>query len=224
MNNKGFAKNLVSFVIVLIAAGVLAYLIAVKRPQTTVPADTETPFTLVEKRTYGPNASLYKGMVMVEGEYSVDYSDNIVGGGTLYFAVDEQYRSKLPKKYGEYSQSFIFDNELSAKQMLGIYDGDKSVCSLSGRAKIVIEDYTAELLESSGIFDHTMLTKVLDKSIPTAAKCEETKSVGQNSEIKEGRACGGGVMAGGGACRVGYTCRFSVNHSPGADDGVCEKN
>ncbi|TSC75263.1 MAG: hypothetical protein G01um101433_915 [Parcubacteria group bacterium Gr01-1014_33] len=39
-----------------------------------------------------------------------------------------------------------------------------------------------------------------------------------------GRVCGGGVMAKGGACPTGYTCKFPADHSLGADDGICVKN
>lgn len=124
--------------------------------------DQEKPFVFSGKRPTGSNAELYKGYVIVEGEYSQSYSE-VLNGGKLLFKVDEQYKAKIPTKYGEYSSYFIFDNEVVAKQMLQIDESvfnDASVCKLSGRAKIAIKDYTVELMESS-VFDHTSLAQVI---------------------------------------------------------------
>ena len=178
MSQKGFA-NIVLIVLVVVLAGVAGYFVLAKKlevaKESRLSPEAEKPFVLVGRRQTAPNADLYKGYVVVEGRYSVNYSDNIpiLGDGALDFTVDEQYRSKLPKRYGEYPQGFIFDNESSAKQMLNISDGDESICSLSGKAKIAIEDYTTELLESE-VFDHTKLASVLSHTSPTIQKCKES--------------------------------------------------
>ncbi len=97
-----------------------------KESQTS--AEVEKPFVLTGKRETGSNANLYTGHVIVEGQYGVDYDpDHFGGDGTLFFSVDEQYRTKLPQKYNDYPVSFIFSNEVVAKQMLAIQDGDKDL-------------------------------------------------------------------------------------------------
>jgi len=144
---------------------------------TSIPTATqrlEVPFTFVGKRPTGPNADLYKGSVVVEGEYQEWYPETM-GGGILFFKVDEQYRAKLPIKYGEHGQVFIFDNDPAAKQMLKVNESvfnNKSICKLSGRAKIEIEDYTTELLEGD-VWDHTKLVQVISSTSQTTKTCSE---------------------------------------------------
>jgi hypothetical protein len=179
MKQKGFINQYLAVAVLLIVA-VVSYFAFVERLTVTNESrpspETERLFILIGKRPTPPNANLYRGYVIIEGMYSVDYSDNILGGGMLHFTVDEQYRGKLPKRYNEYPLGFIFDNESLAKQMLGIRDGDKTICSLEGRARIAIEDYTTELLESE-VFDHTNLATVLSHTSLKIQRCGESPSI-----------------------------------------------
>ena len=202
MNQKGFA-NIILIVVVVVLVGVVGYFAFVKKSEpvaqkpsptptqvsntakpnsSQTPAPTpvttterlEEPFVFVGKRTTGSNADLYKGYVIVEGEY-YEYYPETLGGGFLFFKVDVQYKTKLPKKYGEYGERFALDSESSAKQMFKINEsvfGDKSICRLFGRAKIAIEDYTVELLESA-VWDHAKLVKVLSSTPQTTETCTE---------------------------------------------------
>ncbi len=133
---------------------------------------SEKSFIFKENRQGFPPAKIYQGSQIVEGEYSESYPETL-GGGRVHFKIDEQYKTKMPKKYGEYSQYFIFDNDLEAKKMLKIDDSvfnDKSVCELSGRAKIAIKDYTVELQESE-VSDHTNLVQVISSSPQVTKTC-----------------------------------------------------
>ena len=201
---KGFA-NVVFVVLVVVLAGVAGYFALVKKTpevaqQTNTPTPTsnqqnnqtspnptktQTPaptttqkseesFVFVGKRSTGSNADLYKGYVIVEGDY-YEYYPETLGGGVLLFKVDEQYKTKLPKKYGEHSERFAFDSDSSAKQMLKVNESvfnNKSICKLFGRAKIAIEDYTVELLESA-VWDHTKLVQVISSTTQTTETCSE---------------------------------------------------
>jgi hypothetical protein len=201
MTQKSFVK-IILVVVVVILLGAAGYLALVKKSlpiaqqiSTSTPTSTKTltlaptttststpittqrseeSFIFVGKRPTGSNADLYKGYVIVEGEY-YEYYPETLGGGILFFKLDEQYRNKLPKKYGEHSQYFAFDNDLSAKQMLKINESvfkDKSICKLSGRAKIAIENYTAELIEGD-VWDHTKLAQVISSTAQTTETCSE---------------------------------------------------
>lgn len=135
----------------------------------------EEPFVFTGKRTSGSNADLYKGYVIVEGRYERYRSTNGAPlSDKLTFFVDEEYRRKLPIKYGERSSVFIFDNKSEANEALqtnSTFFLDESICQISGRAKISIEDYTVELLESE-VYDHTRFVRVLsttDRKIETCS-------------------------------------------------------
>lgn len=188
---KGFAST-VLIILVVALAGVVGYFALVKKSpeafqsnnqnspksiQTPTPTSTqrsEEPFVFLGKRSSGSNADLYKGYVIVEGEYSEFYPETL-GGGILFFKVDSQYKTKLPKKYGEHGWLFAFDNDSIAKQMLKVDESvfdNKSVCNLSGRAKIAIEDYTVELLEAE-VWDHTNLVQVVSSTSQTTETCSE---------------------------------------------------
>lgn len=194
MNRTGFAK-LVIFVSILLLAGVAGYLILfIKSPKlaqhgyaptpnsqqyeqahsSTPTQKPETPLVFFGKIPTGPNAELYKGYIVVEGEY-YEYYPETLGGGILFFKVDEKDKPKLPKKYGEYGEIFAFDNHSAAKQMLNINESvfdNKSVCKLSGRAKIAIEDYTLKLLESA-VWDSAKLAQVISFTQQTTETCLE---------------------------------------------------
>jgi hypothetical protein len=198
MNQNGFTNSLIIGIIALavLVLGISGYLIFVKKPErvvenptpiptpTPVPTPTpmptptptqrpEEPFVFIGKRSTGSNADLYKGYVIVEGEY-YEYYPETLGGGVLFFKVDEQYKTKLPKKYGEHSTHFFFDNDSVAKQMLKVDESvfsNKSICKLSGRAKIAIEDYTVELLEGA-VWDHTKLVQVINSTPQTTETCQ----------------------------------------------------
>ena len=133
----------------------------------------DEPFVFIGKRAGdGPNADLYKGYIIVEGRYEKFYGGGLLGNGPVFY-VDEQYKSKLPIRYGEHSSVFIFDNESEANSALktdSTFFLDKSVCRISGRAKIAIRDYTVELLESSAL-DHTRLSWVLSITDQKAETC-----------------------------------------------------
>ena len=196
MNQKGFA-NIVLVILVAVIASAAGYFTLVKKPEIAQPntqSNTQTspksnqaptprptatqrleePFVFLGKRTSGSNADLYKGHVIVEGEYYEYYAETL-GGGVLFFKVDSQYKTKLPKKYGEHNEVFAFDNVSVAKQMLKVNESvfnNKSICKLSGRAKIAIEDYTVELLESE-VWDHTKLVQVISSTTQTTKICSE---------------------------------------------------
>lgn len=184
---KGFA-NIVLIVLVVVIAGVVGYFALVKNSpkvaqqkptQTPTPTPTATqrseePFVFAGKRPSGSNADLYKGYVIVEGEY-YEYYPETLGGGILFFKVASQYKTKLPKKYGEHSDFFAFDNDSTAKQILKVNESvfnNKSICKLSGRAKIAIEDYIVELLESA-VWNHTKLVQVISSTTQTTETCSE---------------------------------------------------
>lgn len=169
-------------VVVVGIVGVLGYYLSAQQEKKVLTTDSnsivqdiekkEEPFVFAGKRQTSSNADMYKGYVVIEGQYMVSSRETMFGG-KLRFNVDEQYKTKLPKKYGEYVTWFAIDNEASAKQMLQVDESvfnDKSVCELSGRAKIAIENYTSELLESA-TFDSADLVKVISFTPQTPEIC-----------------------------------------------------
>lgn len=171
--------NIVFSLTLLVLIGLTVYLLVGKKVEPEISStetieilDQEKPFVFSGKRSTGSNAELYKGYVIVEGEYFESYPEAL-NGRKLVFKVDEQYKAKMPLKYGEHSGYFVFDNEVVAKQMLKIDESafnDASVCKLSGRAKIAIKDYTVELMEGE-MFDHTSLAQVVSLTPQVAEIC-----------------------------------------------------
>ncbi len=160
--------NIIFGLTIVILIGLAVYFLVGKKAEFQIPSptietvDQEKRFAFAGKRQTGSNAELYTGYVIVEGEYFESYPEAL-NGRRLIFKVDEQYKAKMPLKYGEHSGYFIFDNEVVAKQMLKIDElafNDASVCKLSGRAKIAIKDYTIELMEGE-MFDYTNLVQVI---------------------------------------------------------------
>lgn len=171
--------NIIFGLTIVILIGLAVYFLVGKKVEPEISStetieilDQEKPFVFSGKRSTGSNAELYKGYVIVEGEYFESYPEAL-NGRKLVFKVDEQYKAKMPLKYAEHSGYFIFDNEVVAKQMLKIDElafNDASVCKLSGRAKIKIRDYIVELTESS-VFDHTSLAQVISSTPQVAEIC-----------------------------------------------------
>ena len=163
--------------LILISVGI--YFLIDKELELEIPLTTTTevvvqeePFVFTGKRQTGSNAELYKGYVTVEGEY-FEFYPGTLNGGRLLFKVDEQYKAKMPLKYDEHSGYFAFNNDVVAKQLLRIDESvfnDNSICKLSGRAKIVVKDYTVELIESS-VFNHTSLTQVISSTPQVVEIC-----------------------------------------------------
>jgi hypothetical protein len=176
--NQRILKIVISFVVLGLVGLAVCFVVdkdvepEISALTTMGAVEQEESFVFSGKRPTGSNAELYKGYVIVEGEYSQSYSETL-NGGKLLFKVDKQYKAKMPIKYGEYSSYFVFDNNVDAKQMLKIDElafNDASVCKLSGRAKIAIKDYTVELIESS-VFDHTSLAQVISSTPQIAEIC-----------------------------------------------------
>lgn len=171
--------NIIFGLTIVILIGLVVYFVVTRKVELEIssPTATETvgqeePFVFSGKRPTGSNAELYKGYVIIEGEYFESYPEAL-NGRKLVFKVDEQYKAKMPLKYGEHSGYFIFDNEVVAKQMLKIDDSvfnNPSVCKLSGRAKIAIKDYTVELMEGE-MFDYTNLVQVMSSTPQVAEIC-----------------------------------------------------
>jgi hypothetical protein len=120
---------------------------------------SEQSLTFTGKRPTGSNADLYKGYIIVEGEFAKTPENPVtLGSGLLSFKPDSQYASKMPEKFDGRSEWFAFDNQKEAEAMLGV-----SPTCPSGKAKIGIRDYTVELLESA-VWDHTTLEAVISST------------------------------------------------------------
>jgi len=169
-------------VVVVGIVGVLGYYLSAQQEKKVLTTDSnsivqdiekkEEPFVFAGKKQTSSNADMYKGYAVVEGQY-MEYYPETLNGGKLLFKVDEQYKTKLPKKYSEYVTWFAINNDASAKQMLQVDESvfnDKSICELSGRAKIAIENYTSVLAESE-ILDSADLVKVISFTPQTTEIC-----------------------------------------------------
>lgn len=180
MMNKGMATVWIILLTVAVTlglgAGYILYTQQLSKPPVTTPSGqpttppsspapsipptrTEQLFTLIGQKPYSNNTELYQGYVIVEGSYSLYHpyyvarQPETLGAGDLRFTVNETYRSKMPKAFGENVTSFIFDNKDLATVLLVGLDrslyNDQTICQLSGSAKIALSGFEVTLTESA---------------------------------------------------------------------------
>jgi len=176
-NKKSYTVSaIIAILIIVVSAGIYISYKSQLQKIPSVLSDNEVPFvknTIQDPEESGSVIS-YTGQVVVSGDYSVD---NQTGGeedlfsGILCFNVDEQSSSKIPRIDGdERSPWFCFNNQNEAKRELNI-DNSKNVCTVSGHAQIVIQDYDEFMTASEGS-DSTKLKQVISLGTPTVKLCD----------------------------------------------------
>ena len=115
----------------------------------------------------------FTGKVVVLGTYYVDTEDYIFGD-SLLFDVNDISKEKIPRSAVDARQLwFYFSNQDEAKKKFNVDTSllKDGICSMSGKAEIVIRDYREYIGESEGS-DGTKLEKVISFDKPTLKKCD----------------------------------------------------